>query len=223
MADLLRVLTTPSLEGLKLSMLVTKENDHTVPSILLPKLQDLSMYGEIAGTVDLFGALTVPSLGCLDLIISGGTLSYTFPSISIPKLQDLSIYELSFSQHSEKSGVQRNAPGVGSSCLGFKRDHNSLLSELSLRHMLEEGDTVNVLNILNIITGDTSRLLGLLSYDENKPRCQTLPHLKVFYLRNTKVGSSVDHQSHTDFVSSRWWVGDSRRKSTGVDKLETFG
>ncbi|KAE9391824.1 hypothetical protein BT96DRAFT_979684 [Gymnopus androsaceus JB14] len=245
--DLLRALTTPSLESLNLSMLGAHANGHTVtlPSILLPKLRGLSIiYGDIADIVDLFGALTTPSLESLHLGMSGGSFSYTLPPISLLKLRNLSL----FGTINPMADLLRalTAPSLESlvlsewdrSYLGFKKRSQFPLSAFSII-MMTEGDStaitldeddffqflsaVSTIKVLNITTwGDTmpSRLLRFLSYDENKPEGQTFPHLKYLYLKDTKFESSIDVQTCMDFVNSRWWAGNSQPKLTGVDRLE---
>jgi len=162
--DLLRALTTPSLESLNLSMLGAQANGHTVtlPSILLPKLRGLSIiYGDIADIVDLFGALTTPSLESLHLGMSGGTLSYTLPPISLLKLRNLSLFgtinpmadllraltapsleSLVLSVIGE-AGDGGDAPGVGPVLLGLQKRSQFPLSAFSII-MMTEGDSTAI-------------------------------------------------------------------------------
>ncbi|KAE9390266.1 hypothetical protein BT96DRAFT_1024665 [Gymnopus androsaceus JB14] len=207
MMDMLEALATPLLQSLDLSETVGNRNRlrHVLHSTSLTNLKRLLIHAANAGMEDLLETLTTPSLGSLYLSAFKGVENSSDVGPALLALQERSRFPLS-----ELSIIMTEER----ECMTITLD--------DFCQFLSAIRTINVLNITTRGDIDVSYLMGLLAYDEKKPECQILPHLKVFSLQDINRFNRtfpVDAQSCMDFVTSRWWGG-GQPKSNGVDKLE---
>ncbi|KAJ3752949.1 hypothetical protein EV360DRAFT_74912 [Lentinula raphanica] len=66
----------------------------------------------------------------------------------------------------------------------------------------------------------TASLMEMLCYDSENPSNQILPHLTTFSAYDLYDSSLPAQSFFADFVHSRWWPDDSKRRMPGVAKLE---
>ena len=86
-------------------------------------------------------------------------------------------------------------------------------------HFLSVTDTINELHIIANGHTDTPRLMEILSFHPEK---RILPHLKIFSAVLLSDAKDANCSYFVDFLSSRWWAGDSEQKPFEVSKLEKF-
>ncbi|KAJ3891794.1 hypothetical protein GG344DRAFT_76595 [Lentinula edodes] len=180
---------------------------HVLPSITLPRLQELTLGGAITALGDILGVFTLPSLRKLSL----STSRFDGDGEHGPVVGPALIALLKRSYHDQCGLVT-----LGLTSMLASDNSNEAISLEALHCILSLASTIKELHICSERYTDTARLMEILRYDRVSPEKQILPLLTTF-----SVESLINlDQDFLDFVHSRWWPNNSSPRRVGVAKLE---
>ncbi|KAJ3819672.1 hypothetical protein F5880DRAFT_1616242 [Lentinula raphanica] len=185
--------------------------------ITLKNLQELVVNGSISGLCGLLAMLTAPSLLRLGLSATIFASDQRYGPIVGPAL--LSFMRRKRSTHLACGLLTLALTGLSSDDWHQAMAFSSLFDILST----DAASTIQELHIQSDVRFRqpiTASLMEMLRYDSENPSNQILPHLTTFSAYDLYDSSLPAQSFFADFVHSRWWPDDSKRRMPGVAKLE---
>ncbi|KAJ3767587.1 hypothetical protein FB446DRAFT_819881 [Lentinula raphanica] len=205
------------LYGYSLRQLLDQDQLQLYGMITLKNLQELVVNGSICGLCGLLAMLTAPSLLRLGLSATVFASDQRYGPIVGPAL--LSFMRRKRSTHLACGLLTLALTGLSPDDWHQAMAFSSLFDILST----DAASTIQELHIQSDVRFRqpiTASLMEMLRYDSENPSNQILPHLTTFSAYDLYDSSLPAQSFFADFVHSRWWPDDSKRRMPGVAKLE---